>query len=713
MMAQFEFGGESLTVNKKMKSPSAISVELYSKSTGDGHVLVLLDSVPTPDVLRALPIHLSKVFSSMKFDVVALTSAKISQEDIAKYGVLKFFKDNRKDVFKSYIIPGETVIVTMGRAIIGLNLASDINIDGFYDNILGKSYYYSQDTACYVFPVDHFEDIFKKNPSTGSWQIQDSFRSVFAASQFSYIINNYPNLKNPPLPTRPTIIRLPTAEVISKFFMNHKLPEMVSWDIETTGFDFMEDKVICMTISFDGKTGYFLPWDLINKDELNEFLDNKIQLGQNLKFDCKFLRQNGVPNARIDEDTLIMGQIIGEGRANSLKALAYYYTPYGGYDRELDEYVDKYAPSNYGEIPDKILSTYATMDAIVTRLTYTGMKAQLENIDKENPPEEKGAYTLYQYYKQIRLPAVNAFIDIEMGGVYVDMKRWDINSNLALQNLNNLAKEIGKELEIDKYIGTPEYTLAVSFGVEEDEEDSCNIYSNPYFKIINSPAKLGKLLKWAGWSEQGLSLSGDYLTGDDQLLRWDKGGRHAASRLRIFRSYRTLLKTFLGAPGTKEGWRKYIRQHPDGSYRIHPTYRVMGAESGRCTCDSPNWQQIPSGSIGAELVKQIISVPDPNEYYLATLDYSSLQVRLAAIDSQDEYLTRIYREDPDADLHSVTAYEVFCRGREFEVEEITVTDNGVTKTFFAHEKVQIKREGQCITVVAANLQQGDSLVLDK
>lgn len=704
----FEFGGVDLSKTTTSKSISSLYCGQFKKATGEGHVLVLIDTLLSASALRALSMYLSKVFSNRKLDIVSLTNSKESAEEVASQGVLKFFKNKRKDSFLEYIIPEETIIITMGRALYGLNLALDVDVEDFYDNILGKTFYYSPVSGTHVFPVDSFDDLFILNPKTSSYRIQEAYKATFALSQFELLNSRYAELKSPPVAPRPTLIRVGSKEQASNLFKKYSTGCKVAWDLETSGFDFIEDRIGCVQLSFDGNVGYFIPWEFVDIDIFNKFLGNKQQIGQNLKFDCKFARQAGVSNALPWSDTMILGQTLGEYKSNGLKALAYYYTPYGGYDKELDDYIDMYHPATYLDIPEKILSKYATMDAIVNYLVHEKMQEQLTLVDNKFPPTEPNAKTLRYYYEKIRMPAYRTFIEIEMTGVYVDMKIWDEGSKDVMQRLLDLIDTLKNDLRIDEFLVAPVLDFAVSFGVEEEEEDL--LFDNEYFKTLNSPSRLARLVEWLGWADYGRAKNGTYLTGDDALSRWDNDGCQGASSLKEFRSYRTLLKTFLGIPGSKEGWRKYIRYHPeDNSYRLHPSYRVMGAESGRNTCDSPNWQQIPSSSLGADLIKKIITVPNPEEYYLATLDYSSLQIRLAAIDSQDPYLCKIYREDPEADLHSVTAYEVFCKGREFEVEEFTFEDKGRTIVKFAHEKVKIIRGGKKMEMAAKDIVETDEL----
>ena len=401
-------------------------------------------------------------------------------------------------------------------------------------------------------------------------------------------------------------------------------------------------------------------------------------------------------------------------RLNGLKSLAYYYTPYGGYDSKLDEYLDTVKPPTYLDIPEPILSQYATMDAIVNYQVHEKMVEQLQYINTMFPPPEPDHWTIAQYYEQARMPAFRAFIDIEYRGFPVNVDLWNTNSDLVEDKIRSLHDKIYKELNVNAVLGGSGLTLESLYSADSvdifDEEDESEEYSRDS-KKLSSPQKLGLILERKGWKDYGRSKAGVYLTGDDQLSRWENDGHSVAALIKQLRSYRTLQKTFLGKTGTDIGWRTHIRFHEeDGLHRIHPSYRTMGTESGRNACSDPNWQQLPSSSLDAHLMKQVIGVPDPKEYILCTLDYASLQMRLAAIDSEDPLLAGSYRRDPNVDMHSKTGYNVFCKNTEFELEKVTLSDKGVTKVFWADEEIKILRDGKTEKVKARDVLETDEFL---
>lgn len=100
---------------------------------------------------------------------------------------------------------------------------------------------------------------------------------------------------------------------------------------------------------------------------------------------------------------------------------------------------------------------------------------------------------------------------------------------------------------------------------------------------------------------------------------------------------------------------------PDG--RIRSNLNIGGARSGRMSSSNPNLQNIPSGGAWAKMAKSIFNVPPG--HVLLQLDYSQLEVRIAAMLSQDPDLIQVYLDG--VDVHRRTA------SRAFNVPEAKVT----------------------------------------
>jgi DNA polymerase-1 len=92
---------------------------------------------------------------------------------------------------------------------------------------------------------------------------------------------------------------------------------------------------------------------------------------------------------------------------------------------------------------------------------------------------------------------------------------------------------------------------------------------------------------------------------------------------------------------------------PDG--RVRSTLHIAGARSGRMSSSNPNLQNIPSGGEYAKMAKAIFNAPPG--HVLLQLDYSQLEVRIAAMLSQDENLIQAYLDG--VDVHRRTASKAF------------------------------------------------------
>lgn len=374
----------------------------------------------------------------------------------------------------------------------------------------------------------------------------------------------------------------------------------------------------------------------------------------------------GFKNARIDEDVLIMAHCLDETRSNSLKAMAFYYSEFGGYERELDKFKEKLGKGrniNYvDDIDEGVLREYAIMDAIVTMRVYKNIYAHLRELDKQYPNEKYLANSLEEYYSYRRIPAVNMYEKLEYDGVYV--------------NTDKLEKV---RCDIENHIEELKEKLSNEFGVSKEFDWGSNTV-------------VGKLFKRLGWENLGTNKAGEYKVADFQLVRWAK--EHPEVKyLQELRSMNVLLRTFVGDREGTTGWTQYLTHHEGDAcnvYRMHPNFTAMGTESGRTRTSQPNTQNIPTRGLFTKEIKGCLCTPDDDKYFLTTLDYSALQLRLATIDSGDKNLTKIFTM-PGADAHSMTAWNTFCQDKEFDLEIITIEQDGKSRDFFAGESVLTQR----------------------
>jgi len=699
-MSDFSFGvlDTSIKMSEQDKKVKDILLTTYTHDKEMGHLLFLVEKpLPNP-VTGALSTWVRKQFPQYSYDIVTASILDVSVEKIKEEGIYRFYKRAQSD-FKKFIRPDRTIVCTLGMAINAITLSPDISVSCFYDYIFNKTYFYSPETDTYVVPIDGVYSLLGND--AGFWAPKDCSRVQFALHQFQQIKSNYASLKEPPAFNKPTIITVDTRAKWKEFYLEYKDKKLeMAWDTETSGLHFFRDRVGCFTCSFDGKKGYYIDWEIVDYNELNLLLSNKIQIFQNGKFDVKAVSKYGLTNAHIHHDTLTLAHMLNEMRFNGLKSLAYHYTPYGGYDRELDEYMDRYDPENYLDIPMPILRKYATMDPVVTMLVYKKLIKQMDDIDRRFPPTHENGWTLRKLYETVKIPALNKFVQIELRGVYVDMEVWDRNAKILQDKIVLLKKKL------NNFFGINEDSIFAD--LLDDDADTTNGKKS----AIQSTMKLGKILEGLGWENFGRAKNKVYLTGDDQLLRWIACGHQEAKDLQAMRSLLTLQKTFMGIPGDNTtGWRKHVVKHPDGSYRIHPSYNVMLMNTHRNGCSSPNWQQLPSSALNAELFKQIITVPDKDKYVMILLDMQGFQLHLCALDQADttDTLYQRYLADPSVDLHSATGYKTFAEGQEF----LFIEDGEESLILTKDQRVSIIRGGEVMFIQANDLLESDEFYKEK
>lgn len=658
----FKFGG--ISVNKKAKDLARDQIEVLVEDAFHEEVkdyyLFVLDQAPTVDKKRLLQMKIKEA-GIKSYAIVVAVDVLFSYE--VEKSLTQFFVANNSNWAKSWVTRkmsnGETkkakAVMTFGPAMYGLNKSTDIMVDNFYAaySVLDRSHYYSPVIQTNVFPVDHVSWVFP--PVSNAKMGFETYKTRFFYWQLDMMQRNdawMPDL------TPPVLHVCSTQEEADEVLESHKGSELVAWDLETTGLDFFKDKIGCITLSFNGVDGYFIPWKLVNKRKLAVCLMScKRRLGANLKFDTKFIWGDGVKGPTVTDATDMLSHALHSERFKGLKSLAFFYTMFGGYEDELDVFRKQTKVKDYTKIPVKILSKYATLDAIVTFRAFNALLGHVRYVDSRFPNEKLPEWTIERFYAEIMMPVYRDFCEIEFRGTFVNLDILQRNKGILEKKLEEVEQKLRGIWGVDK---------------------AFNLYST---------ADVGRLLMKMGWElPPEINKKGEYATSDPNICFWEQLEKPGIKELRELRSLDTMLNMFLGAldkNGEVTGWQKFIRQHDDGSYRMHPNFSVMGTSTYRCICREPNLQQLPSSATLAKYAKQCIGTPDNSKFKLVTLDYSALQTRLAGRDSVlnpqgvDPMLYELYKDGSTlgGDMHAVTGFKTFVDPCHREIIEAT-DENG-------------------------------------
>ena len=168
---------------------------------------------------------------------------------------------------------------------------------------------------------------------------------------------------------------------------------------------------------------------------------------------------------------------------------------------------------------------------------------------------------------------------------------------------------------------------------------------------IGSPKQLGDVLFERMGIEGGRKgKSGVYSTDVTELERIaadrDSPGAEIAARVLDWRQLAKLKNTYTDA---------LQEQIDPATGRVHTSYSLTGAQTGRLSSTDPNLQNIP---IRTEVGRQIRDafVADPGNVILAA-DYSQIELRLAAHMADVPALRDAFANGDD--IHSLTAQELF------------------------------------------------------
>lgn len=222
---------------------------------------------------------------------------------------------------------------------------------------------------------------------------------------------------------------------------------------------------------------------------------------------------------------------------------------------------------------------------------------------------------LLDVFEKIEKPLIPVVKEMKEKGILIDQKY-----------LKNLSKKYHKELEKFK---------------KEIWKHAGREFN------INSPKQLSEVL----FEEMKLSLkrhkktsTGVKSTRESELLKM-KDLHPIIGEILKYRELQKLLST-------------YIDNIPEmvlEDERLHATFLQAGTTTGRMASQNPNLQNIP---IRSELGKKIRNAfVAKKNYKLVALDYSQIELRIAAFLSKDKKLIEIFKKGED--IHNAVASEVF------------------------------------------------------
>ncbi|MGH7974917.1 MAG: DNA polymerase [bacterium] len=463
-----------------------------------------------------------------------------------------------------------------------------------------------------------------------------------------------------------------SIETFDAFYERVMEQEEVSVDLETTGFNWQDDKIICCSFSWADNTGVLLPitkWigveheKIVIKDkkvrkkgvvstkqveEIERWTEDTYHpwwedkqdyvmakfkaimtsdikfIAQNGKFDWKFLLQMGWEVKPLTYDTLLMHYLLretGKGEHN-LEDMSLQYLGKGQHKKELDDWFNANGmkdddDKNYARVPPELLFSYGAADADVTR--------QLKNIFLPRI-EAEGMTDLFTH---LVMPLNFTLTHMEFDGFLIDKTALEYAKGVLTQQMIDMQLHIGKLLIKENVFQPIDYT-------NQTEVDTLLAHT---LEILDSPKQLSKLL----FETLGLTPIKQTKTGfstDEEVLNILAGKDEHSIPASIveFRGIAKLLRTYVIG----------IEERLDKHGRLHTKFLQEGTESGRLSSRDPNFQNFPRES---KLIKNMFVVSKGN--VLIEADEGQNEFRWWGIYSDDPQLIKDLNDG--LDIHKLVA----------------------------------------------------------
>ena len=399
----------------------------------------------------------------------------------------------------------------------------------------------------------------------------------------------------------------------------------VAVDTETTGLNEMTAELVGISLAVEAGRACYIPLihkahrgdDLFGSDDLAEgqmavedvlgmltpVLEDAsiLKIGQNMKYDAKIFAQIGITVAPFD-DTMLMSYAQHAGLHNH------------GMDTLSERYLGHTpipikpllgsgkSAITFDKVPLEDAVKYAAEDADITLRLWQLLKPQLHMAQ------------VTKVYETLERPLVPVLAAMERSGIKVDRDTLSRMSNAFAQKMAGLEDEI--------------YELA-----------------GRKFNV-GSPKQLGEILFDEMALEGGKKgKTGAYATGADVLE--DLATEHELpARVLDWRQLSKLKSTYTDA----------LQDHinPDTG-RVHTSYSIAGASTGRLASTDPNLQNIPIRTEEGRRIREAF-IAEPGKTLVA-LDYSQIELRILAHIAEIPELKQAFADG--IDIHALTASEMF------------------------------------------------------
>ncbi|RVU36360.1 DNA polymerase I [Hwanghaeella grinnelliae] len=397
-------------------------------------------------------------------------------------------------------------------------------------------------------------------------------------------------------------------------------------DTETTGLDAMQADLVGICLSTEPGKACYIPLGHVGEGEgdllssgdaeapkqipMATALDllrpvladpSVLKVGQNLKYDLQILGRLDVPVTPIDDTMLMSFCVDGGAHGHGMDELADLHL--GMKTIKFEEVCGKGKNQiTFDKVPlDKALA-YAAEDADITLRLHRALKPRLL------------ADRMTTLYETIERPLAQILADMERAGIKVDPKTLKEMSADFAKRIADLEAEIHKDAGQEFNVASPKQLGEILF-------DKLGL-------------KGGKKTKSGGYSTDSGVL--EPLALDNPIVQ----------KVLDFRGLSKLKSTYTDA---------LVEDINPQTKRVHTSYSMVGAQTGRLSSTDPNLQNIPIRTAEGRRIREAF-IAEPG-CKLISLDYSQIELRLVAEIADLDALKQAFQDG--LDIHAMTASEVF------------------------------------------------------
>ncbi len=328
-----------------------------------------------------------------------------------------------------------------------------------------------------------------------------------------------------------------------------------------------------------------------------------LKIGHNLKFDMLILARHGVGIAPFD-DTLVMSFALDAGKqfSHSMDELALRH--FGHQSITFADVCGKgKSQLTFDQVPLPDATRYAAEDADVTFRLAQRMRPRLS----------REAAT--RVYERVDRPLVPVIAEMERHGIKVDR-----------EELSRLSAEFAGQMAL----------------LEAEIHDLAG-----HKFAVGSPKQLGEVLFAKMELKSGRKGKAGALSTDAaELERLAAQGEPIARKVLDWRQVAKLKSTYTD---------NLQAQINGETGRVHTSYNLIGAQTGRLSSNDPNLQNIPIRTENGRRIREAF-IAEPGNILLSA-DYSQIELRLAAHMADVPALKAAFANGDD--IHSLTAMELF------------------------------------------------------